>query len=42
VLWAPSMSLAVNLTMRLAEVAGRALRDKDADVEIVERHHRYK
>jgi 4-hydroxy-tetrahydrodipicolinate reductase len=42
VLWAPSMSLAVNLTMRLAEVAGRALRDKDADVEILERHHRYK
>jgi 4-hydroxy-tetrahydrodipicolinate reductase len=42
VLWSPSMSLAVNLTMRLAEVAGRALRDKDADVEIVERHHRFK
>ena len=42
VLWSPSMSLAVNLTMRLAEVAGRALRDKDADVEIIERHHRFK
>jgi 4-hydroxy-tetrahydrodipicolinate reductase len=40
--WAPSMSLAVNLTMRLAEIAARALADKDADVEILERHHRFK
>lgn len=42
VLWAPSMSLAVNLAMKLAEVAARSLRDKDADVEIIERHHRFK
>ncbi|NUQ61913.1 MAG: 4-hydroxy-tetrahydrodipicolinate reductase [Pirellulales bacterium] len=42
VLWAPNMSLAVNLTMKLAEVAAEALKDKDADVEILERHHRYK
>ncbi len=41
-LWAPSMSLAVNLTMLLAETAARALVDKDADVEILERHHRFK
>jgi 4-hydroxy-tetrahydrodipicolinate reductase len=43
-LWSPSMSLAVNLTMKLSEVAGRALRDhpSGADVEILERHHRYK
>jgi 4-hydroxy-tetrahydrodipicolinate reductase len=41
-LWAPNMSLAVNLTMKLAEVAAKALRDKDADVEILERHHRFK
>jgi 4-hydroxy-tetrahydrodipicolinate reductase len=41
-LWAPNMSLAVNLTMKLAEVAAGALKDKDADVEILERHHRYK
>jgi 4-hydroxy-tetrahydrodipicolinate reductase len=41
-LWAPNMSLAVNLTMKLAEVAAGALRDKDADVEILERHHRFK
>lgn len=44
ILWAPSMSLAVNLTMRLAELAGRALADLPggADVEIIERHHRFK
>ncbi len=41
-LWSPSMSLAVNLTMRLAEMAAAALKDRDADVEILERHHRYK
>jgi 4-hydroxy-tetrahydrodipicolinate reductase len=40
--WSPNMSLAVNLTMRLAEVAAQALRDKNADVEILERHHRFK
>jgi 4-hydroxy-tetrahydrodipicolinate reductase len=41
-LWAPSMSLAVNLTMKLAETAARALKGHDADVEILERHHRFK
>jgi 4-hydroxy-tetrahydrodipicolinate reductase len=42
VVWSPSMSLAVNLSMKLSEVAARALADKNADVEIVERHHRFK
>lgn len=42
VLWSPSMSLTVNLTMKLAQVAAKALADKDADVEIIERHHRFK
>lgn len=41
-LWAPNMSLAVNLGMKLSEIAGEALKDKDADVEILERHHRFK
>jgi len=43
-LWAPSMSLAVNLAMKLSEVAGRALKDhpSGADVEVLERHHRFK
>lgn len=41
---APNMSLAVNLTMKLSEIAARALKDHPtgADVEILERHHRYK
>ena len=43
-LWAPSMSLAVNLAMKLSAVAAAALKDhpSGADVEIIERHHRYK
>lgn len=42
VLRSPSMSPSVNLTMKLAQIAAKALKDADADVEIVERHHRYK
>ncbi len=43
-LWAPSMSLAVNLAMKLSQVAATALKDHagGADVEIIERHHRFK
>lgn len=40
--WAPNMSLAVNLTMRLAQQAAAALRSQQPDVEIIERHHRFK
>jgi 4-hydroxy-tetrahydrodipicolinate reductase len=44
IVWAPSMSLAVNLTMKLVETAGRALKNHSTgvDVEIIERHHRFK
>lgn len=44
VCWAPSMSLAVNLTMRLAQQVTAALKNVTGglDVEIIERHHRYK
>jgi 4-hydroxy-tetrahydrodipicolinate reductase len=44
VVWAPNMSLAVNLTMKLATIAGQVLKDAPggADVEIIERHHRFK
>jgi 4-hydroxy-tetrahydrodipicolinate reductase len=44
ILSAPSMSLAVNLAMKLTEMAATALKDhpSGADVEIIERHHRYK
>lgn len=43
-LWAPSMSLAVNLAMKLSAMAAHALKDhaSGADVEIIERHHRFK
>jgi len=41
-LWSPSMSLAVNLTMKLTEIVAKSLKDRDADVEIIERHHRFK
>lgn len=43
-LMAPSMSLAVNIAMNLVGQAGTALKDHTSgvDVEIIERHHRYK
>lgn len=41
-LWSPSMSMAVNLAMKLTEMAAAALKNRDADVEILERHHRFK
>jgi 4-hydroxy-tetrahydrodipicolinate reductase len=42
--WAPSMSMAVNVTMKLAAEAARALKGNSSgvDVEILERHHRFK
>ena len=44
VVWAPSMSLAVNLMMKVTEFVGKTLKDLDGgvDVEILERHHRFK
>ena len=42
VLWSPSMSMTVNLAMKLCESAARTLAEKDADVEIIEKHHRFK
>lgn len=43
-LWAPNMSPAVNLAIRLSEMAARALAEHPSgtDVEIIERHHRFK
>jgi 4-hydroxy-tetrahydrodipicolinate reductase len=40
----PSMSLAVNLTMKLVREAARVLRNvpEGVDVEVIERHHRFK
>lgn len=44
IVWAPSMSLAVNLSMRVAQQITTALRDVagGVDIEILERHHRFK
>ena len=42
VLIAANCSLVVNVLMKLTETAGRILKDRDFDVEIVERHHRFK
>ncbi|MDB2686071.1 4-hydroxy-tetrahydrodipicolinate reductase [Mariniblastus sp.] len=44
IVFAPSMSLAVNLSMKMVEMAGEALKNHSSgvDVEIIERHHRFK
>jgi 4-hydroxy-tetrahydrodipicolinate reductase len=44
IVWSPSMSTAVNVAMKLTDVAARALKDlpTGVDVEIVECHHRFK
>jgi len=44
IVWAPNMSLAVNLALKLVAQAATALKDHSSgvDVEILERHHRYK
>ena len=41
VVFAPNMSVGVNLLMKLAELAARALAD-GYDIEIIEAHHRHK
>lgn len=42
VLMAPSMSLVVNILFKLVRETSEILRDKGFDVEIIERHHRFK
>jgi 4-hydroxy-tetrahydrodipicolinate reductase len=42
ILHSPNMSLVVNLLFKLTKIAGEALAGKGFDVEIIERHHRYK
>jgi 4-hydroxy-tetrahydrodipicolinate reductase len=41
-LMAPNMSLAVNVLMNLARQTAEALAGKNFDVEVLERHHRFK
>lgn len=42
--WAPNMSMAVNLTMQLTALAAKVLGGVSAgvDAEVIDRHHRYK
>lgn len=40
--FAPNMSVGVNLTLKLLETAARALGDEGYDIEVVEAHHRHK
>lgn len=42
VLMAPNMSLSVNVLMKLVKQAAQVLKDRGFDVEILERHHRFK
>ena len=42
ILWSPSMSMTVNLAMKLCETVAQTLNGKDVDVEIIEKHHRFK
>ncbi|CAC9598079.1 4-hydroxy-tetrahydrodipicolinate reductase (EC 1.17.1.8) [uncultured Gammaproteobacteria bacterium] len=41
VVFAPNMSVGVNLTLKLLDMAAKVI-GEDADIEIVEAHHRYK
>ena len=41
IVFAPNMSVGVNLTFKLLEIAAKALGD-EFDIEVVEAHHRYK
>ncbi|MCS6998307.1 MAG: 4-hydroxy-tetrahydrodipicolinate reductase [Aquificaceae bacterium] len=42
VLLSPNMSLGVNLLFRLVEIAGKVLRGRGFDAEVLEIHHRFK
>ena len=42
ILFAPNMSLVVNVLFKLVREAALALKDKGFDIEIIERHHRFK
>lgn len=40
--FAPNMSVGVNLTLKLLETAAKALGDEGYDIEVIEYHHRHK
>ena len=41
IVWAPNMSVGINLCFRLAEIAAQAV-GQTSDIEIIEAHHRHK
>ena len=42
IVFAPNMSVGVNLCFKLLEVAAKALGNDDYDIEVIEAHHRHK
>ena len=42
IVMAPNMSVGVNVTLKLLELAARALNSDEYDIEIIEAHHRHK
>ncbi len=42
IVFAPNMSVGVNLCFKLLEIAAKALGDDDYDIEVIEAHHRHK
>ncbi|MDR2114902.1 MAG: 4-hydroxy-tetrahydrodipicolinate reductase [Planctomycetaceae bacterium] len=42
VLYSPSMSFAVNMAMKLCQLTAQTFKDQNTDVEILEKHHRFK
>lgn len=42
IVWAPNMSLGINLLFSIVQSAASALKGKGYDIEIIERHHRLK
>ena len=42
IVFAPNMSVGVNLCLKLLDMAARVLAEDDMDIEIVEAHHRHK
>lgn len=42
VVFAPNMSVGVNLCFKLLEIAAKALGNDDYDIEVIEAHHRHK
>ncbi|MDN6297676.1 MAG: 4-hydroxy-tetrahydrodipicolinate reductase [Halomonas sp.] len=42
IVFAPNMSVGVNLTLKLLETAAQALGDEGYDIEVIESHHRHK